>query len=157
MNFADRAVQMCVRDMEAGMSDELHVQDVLKCKKVDVSPIEKFLISSCASVRWSAARIIGEKGNVGLLLKVAQAEDDPFILAAIMKLLGKRKTEGIEVLARLLESEDFRLKEAAIQMFRDAERTDPLFPLLFDSDDVMVHRIKRYLNEQEQSGKTPHI
>ena len=153
MAFAERAVSACVRAMEKGTASEPLVQDILKCKKVDVTPIEQFITHPSMSVRWCAIRIIGEKGNINLLLKAAQSEEDNFNLAEILKQLGKRKADGIEILEQLLRSEDSRLKEAAIQMYRKADKTNPLFPLLFDESDTVVQRIKRYFDEQEREGR----
>lgn len=153
MAFAERVVSACVRGMSDGRANETLVMDILKCKKVNVTPIEPFITHHSRSVRWAAIRIIGEKGNINLLLKAAQSEDDTLNLAEILKQLGKRKAEGIEILEELLRSEDSQLKEAAIQMYRKADKTNPLFPLLFDESDAVVQRIKRYFDEQERKGR----
>jgi hypothetical protein len=39
-------------------------------------------------------------------------------------------------------------------MFRRAGKVDVIFPLIFDSDDGVVKRIKRYINEAGQCGQT---
>ena len=153
MAFAERAVNACVKAMEKGVANESLVQDILKCKKVDVIPIEQFLAHPLGMIRWKAARIIGEKGNAKTLLEAALKEQDNFLLGEMLKLLGNRKAEGIEAFEGLLQSEDFNVKEAAVQMFRHADKTDQLFPLLFDLDDNVVSRIKRYFDEQERQNR----
>lgn len=153
MAFAERAVQSCVDAFSKGKADETRTQDILKCKKVDVTPIEQFLVSTNLSVRWMAVRIIGTKGNIKILLNAALGESDPFLLEEMLKWLGRRKAEGIEELNHLLRSEEMGVKEAAIQMFRRANKTDQLFSLLFDREDLMVQKIKRYFDEQERQNR----
>jgi len=46
-----------------------------------------------------------------------------------------------------LESDDTIVRDAAIDMFRRTGKTDALFPLIFNTDDNVVKRIKRYINE----------
>jgi hypothetical protein len=150
MGFAERAVNAFVKAATEGRADERLAQDVLKCKKVDVSPIEPFLTSRDLGIRYMAVKIIGARGNEKVLLNTALNENDPFLLEEMLKWLGKRKAEGIEELNRLLQSEDTRVKEATIQMFRRANKTDQLFAMLFDKDDNTVNRIKRYFDEQEK-------
>ena len=56
--------------------------------------------------------------------------------------------DGIEILAELLNNENPFVKEAVVRMFRRIKRSDCLFPLLFDKDDSVVNRIKRYIHEK---------
>jgi len=152
MEFAKRAVDACVRAMQEGRADEHKAQNILKCKQVDVTPIEPFLKHASSDIRFLAARIVGEKGNVKVLLEAALKEQQTYILVRMLRLLGSRKAEGIEAFEWLLkEDSDSDVKEAAIQMFRRAGKVDQLFPMIFDERDFVVQRIKRYLNEQEQN------
>lgn len=153
MAFAERAINACVRAMSEGKADERLTQDVLKCKNVDVTSLEVFLESPSRDIRLKAARIIGEKGNMQVLLNAALKEEDDFMLVEMLKMLGRRKAEGLEAFGKLLQSDDGLVKEAAVQMFRRANKTDQLFPLLFDSDDNVVNRIKRYFDEQERQNR----
>jgi len=152
MGFTERVVESCVRDFSKGCSDELKVQDILRCKKVDVSPIEKFLDHKDYSIKLSAIRIIGEKGDINILKEKAIAEENDLLLVEMLKWLGKRKAEGLEVFTDLLKGDNNLLREAAIQMFRDAGKSDLLFPMLFDKSDTMVNRTKRYLDEQKEKN-----
>lgn len=150
MGFAERAVSACVRAFEAGRADEQKAQDILKCNRVDVNPIEPYLKHESFNIRYMAVRIVGEKGSVKTLLEAAKTEKDGFIAARMMGYLGKRGAEGLEAFESLLRSDNPILKEAAIQMFRKSGQTDALFPMVFDESDWVVQRIKRYLHEQEQ-------
>ena len=152
MDFAKRAVNAFTKAMSVSMIDESLIQDILKCKRVDVTSIEPFLASPSYNVRQAAARVIGEKGNLDVLLKAAFKEEEPFVLNEMMKWLGKRKAEGLEILEGLLRSDDTLVREAAIHMFRKA-KPDQLFPMLFDEDDNTVQRIKRYFDEQERQNR----
>jgi len=57
----------------------------------------------------------------------------------------------------LLQSENPVIREEAITMFRRSGRADCLFGLLFDDDDGLVSRVKRYIeeaDEKEEDKKT---
>jgi hypothetical protein len=157
MGFAERAVAACVRAFNVGKADEQKAQDILKCERVDVSPIEPYLKHESFNIRYMAARIVGEKGNIKTLIEAAKTEKDGFIAARMMGYLGKRGAEGLEAFESLLRSDNPILKEAAIQMFRRSGQTDALFPMVFDDNDWVVQRIKRYLNEQKQNRPTPDL
>jgi hypothetical protein len=153
MAFAERAVNACVKAMSVGRGDERLIQDILKCKIVNVTPLEVFFGSPSRDIRLKVARIVGEKGNMQVLLDAALKEEDSLILMEMLKILGKRKAEGLEAFGKLLQSDDGMVREVVIQMFRRANKTDQLFPLLFDSDDNVVNRIKRYFDEQERQNR----
>ena len=144
MGFAERAVAACEKAMKNGIADECLVNSVLKKRDVDVQRIEPFLNSSDAMVRRKAAEIITKKGRVELVLEAALKEEDKMVLLDMLKYLGK-EVQGIEVLDKLLRNSDSLVREEAISMFRRAGKPDVLFPLIFDSDSLMVERIKRYL------------
>ena len=67
------------------------------------------------------------------------------MLLDMLKYLSK-EVQGIEALDKLLRDSDSLVREAAIGMFRRMGKVDVLFPLIFDSDSLMVERIKRYLS-----------
>ena len=51
-------------------------------------------------------------------------------------------------------SPDLIIRDSCIEMFRRLKMADCLFPLIFDKDDTLVQRIKRYLeNEERQNSK----
>jgi hypothetical protein len=148
MNYAQRAVLACVGAMKIGAVSPMHIKNVLKCTKVDVSPIEQFLESEKDFIRKYAVEIIGQRGNSSLLIDLALVEKDKNVLLAIMKQLAGSR-ESLEKMVGLLNSEDSLIKTSAIQMFRRANRADCLFPLLFDDDDGLVERIRKYIEEED--------
>ena len=153
MGFAERAIDSCVQAMESGTISERHVRDVLRCKRVNVQVLSRYLKSDYSMVRRMAARIIGGKGgHIGCVLDAAMKEKEKDVLIEMLSAVSKRG-EGLEALERLLSHEDFVIREEAISMFRRAGRAELLFPLLFDEDDFVVQRIKRYINEQERQNR----
>ena len=148
MGFIDRAVEACARAMERGDVSGRHVRDVLRCERVDVGPFVRFLDAEEPMVRTMAARIVGEKGSsTKELLDAALKEKDTVVL---MEMLGQLALhpEAVEAMAGLLNSYNLMIRDAAVDMFRRSGRADCLFPMLFDNDDMVVERTKRYLNEQ---------
>ena len=145
MGFAERAVMACERAMRKGIADEGLVNSVLKKRDVDVQRLEPFLESPDVMVRRKAAEIICKKGRAELVLVAALKEEDKIVLLDMLKYLSK-EVQGIEALDKLLRDSDSLVREAAIGMFRRMGKVDVLFPLIFDSDSLMVERIKRYLS-----------
>ena len=147
MGFANRAVEVCRRDWSSGKVDESHVRDVLKCRNVDVQGMYEFLHETYPSeVRWAAARVLMEKGQTKEVVAAAMLSQDRESILALLSLLGKHKV-GLEALERLISSEDTMIRDAAVEMFRRAGKVDSIFPLIFDEDDCVVKRIKRYIEE----------
>ena len=153
MAFRDRAVDLLAREMNAGMIVETHLRDVLKCRDVDVSWASQFLRSDNEQVRLAAARLVAEKGEIELLVIAAVTEEDRDVLLSMLQVLG-RKGAGVEALEGLLASEDTVLRDAAVDMFRRAGKLESLFALIFNEDDNIVKRIKRYINEAGFCGET---
>jgi HEAT repeat protein len=134
--------------MKQGMASERLVRDVLKNKKgqIDASCIEPFLNHAGPMVRRMAARVVGAKGDACVLIEAILREKDDEVLPDMLGALVAG--EGIEALAELLNRGNPFVKEAVVRMFRRTKRSDCLFPLLFDKDDSVVNRIKRYLHEK---------
>lgn len=154
MGFPERAVEACLRDWSAGKVDESHIRDVLKSKKVDVAGLEVFLGQEHPhEVRWAAARVLSEKGQIAEVVKAALLSQDRETFLEMLSLIG-RQDAGLEALENLVSSSDLLVRDAAVDMFRRAGKTDVLFPLVFDQDDNVVKRIKRYIDEAGQRGKT---
>lgn len=154
MSFQERAVEVCRRDLESGVVVETHIRDVLKCKRIDVTSLEEFLNSEFpSSVRWAAARILSVKGRIKEVVKAALLSEDRESLMNFLSILGKQE-DGLEELAGLLTSDDLMVRDAAVDMFRRAGNVDLLFPLVFDQDDNVVKRIKRYIDEAGQRRQT---
>jgi hypothetical protein len=154
MSFQERAVEVCRRDFESGAVVETHIRDVLKSKRVDVTTLEAFLNSEHpSSVRWAAARILSVKGRIKEVVKAALLSEDRESLMNFLSIMGKNK-DGLEELEGLLTSEDLMVRDATIDMFRRAGNVGVLFPLVFDQDDVVVKRIKRYIDEAGQCRET---
>lgn len=152
MGFSQRAVVACEMAMRKGKASERLIRDVLKyTDKVDVTCIEPFLKHENPMIRQMAAKVIGAKGNVDVLVAAVLREEDNGVLFEMISALGTRGG-GIESLVGLLSSENSFVKMAAIEMFRRAGKVDCLFPLLFDDNDLMVLRTKRYLDEKSRKG-----
>jgi len=148
MMSCDRAVELCVKAMECRHISPFIVNNVLRCKNVDVSPVERFLWDSDDMVRMFAVKVIGEKSkDLSVLIEVAKHEENKEILVRILRYVSRQK-ESLQELADLLHSEDRVLREEAIQIFRKAHCAECLFPLLFEDDDRLVKQIKRYIQEQ---------
>ena len=148
MSYSERAVKSCVGAMKLGMITIRHVNSILKCKDVDVSEIEQFLDNKNDFIRKYAVEIIGQKGNTSLLIAMALKEKDKQVLLSIMTQLSKSK-ESLEEVVELLDSEDSYIKSSAIDMFRRANRSDCLFTLLFDDDEELIKRIRKYIEEDD--------
>jgi hypothetical protein len=147
MVFAERLIDRCERLFRSGVVEELVVCDILGCREPDVSRIEPYLGSANAEVRMAAVRIIGEKGTIDSLLNAAVGEQDIRVLLEMMMWLGLRKG-GVEALDGLLRHKNSIIREEAIAMFRRAGKTDSLFPMIFDENNLVVQRIKRYIDKQ---------
>ncbi len=150
MGFANRAVEVCLRDWSVGRVDEGHIRDVLKCRNVDVNGMEEFLNEKHPpEIRWAAARVLMDKGQAKEVVAAAMLSQDRESILALLSLMGRNK-QGIEVLEGLVSSEDTMIRDAAVEMFRKAGKVDAIFPLIFDRDDIVVKRIKRYIDEAGQ-------
>jgi hypothetical protein len=155
VGFPNRAIEACRRDWSAGKVDEGHIRDLLKCRNIDVHGLEEFLDKSYPSeVRWAVARVLTMKGQTGDVIFAAMLSPEREDVLALLSLLGKNKL-GLEALEELILSEDTMIRDAAVEMFRRAGKMDCIFPLIFDKDDAIVKRIKRYINEAAgQCGQT---
>jgi len=149
MNFADRAVKSCVKNFENGRLLARNVRDILSCDDVDVSPIEPFLNNPDEVVRVGAISIIGQKGNMDKLVELAKVEKDRLVLMMILDAFRQRP-EGAEKIVDMLDSDDDVIFSETVEMFRRVGREDCLFGLLFSQDDVLVDRVKRYIDEQKR-------
>lgn len=150
MGFAERAVMACDKAMTNGTLSERHVRDVLRNKKVDVQPLARHISSENLFVRMAVARIIGQKGDVESILDDLITEEDPEVLRQFLCAIGTRGGDSVRALERMISSEDQLVREEAISMLRRSGRADSLLPLLFDRDDSLVNRAKRYINEQKR-------
>ena len=148
MSLSQRAVIACEKAMKQGKASERLVRDILKNKEgqIDVSCIEPFLDHADPMIRRMAARVVGAKGNACVLMAAILKEKNDEVLPDMLDALVAG--DGIEILAELLNNENPFVKEAVVRMFRRIKRSDCLFPLLFDKDDSVVNRIKRYIHEK---------
>lgn len=143
-----QAVESCVASMRHGMISERQINDVLRCRNVDVSPIEPFLADENNSIRMAAVRIVGEKGNLELLIDNLKDETTSIMFVA-MDILGRRggSLDGFKNLVFLLESDNSFIRDEAVAMFRRAHREDLLFSLMFSESETVVSQVKGYMNE----------
>lgn len=148
MGFMERAIDACRKSFEAGVVSERDVRDVLAYRVGDISSLQKFLYSDDEMVRRAAARIFSGTGQADLLIDVALLEKDNGLLIDLLQMIGKNK-EGIERLECILGSEDTIVRDEAIEMFRRAGKTTSLLPFIFENDEAMTRRIKRYFNESD--------
>jgi len=150
--FVKRAVKTCHDLLSKGIVRSSSINDVLRYENIDVTPFEDYLSSDNDDVRLSAVKIIGTRGDVSKLIPMALKEEDSMVFSEIMKHVSKRP-DLVEDLSGLVVSDNTVLREQAIAMFRAAGRADCLLPLAFDSDDRIVSRVKKYM-EQEDNAKT---
>lgn len=156
MGFAERAVTACDHAMSAGTLSDRHVRDVLKCDKADIRPLVRHLLSGNSVVRMGAARIVGKMGDVKCLLDAVMREKDPMVLREILHILGKH-SEGARALEQMVSSDDDLVREEVISMLRRSGNAESLFPLLFDKDDALVNRIKRYIRQLPPDNRNEQI
>ena len=129
-----------------------HVNDIMKYDDVDVSPIEPFLSSTNANVRRRATEIIGIRGDVSLLRDAALVEKNKDVLLMMLDHVWRCPT-GLEDFVGLLSHEDSAIRQGAVTMYRRAGRADCLISMLFDKDDDLVFRVKKYMKD-EMAGST---
>jgi len=153
--FPDRAVTACVEAMQSGRIAPRYVRDVLKYKGVDVTSIEPFLNDSTPVIRIAAIQIVAKLGNKDKIIDLLKTEEDKTVLAtAIRCLTGKTDSKRIEEITNLLNNESSVIRNQVIEMYRQSGRADCLVGLLFDNDDDLVNRIKRYLEESENKQQS---
>jgi len=150
--FPDRAVNACVDAMRRGKLSPRHISDVLKYKGVDVTPIEEFLNDSDPMIRTAAVQIIGKLGNKDKIIDLLKTEENKRVMmVAIGMLTGKTDLKRMEEVVNLLNAENPIVRNEAIEMFRKSGRADCLTALLFDDDDSLVNRVKRYLEDEDKN------
>jgi len=86
------------------------------------------------------------KGMMKDVFKEYLSDQNRENILKLMSLSGKTKEEADDLIC-LLESEDTMIRDEAISMFRKIGDVNSLLPLIFDSDNAVVQRIKRYINE----------
>jgi len=146
--FDLRAADACWDAMYSGSLCERHIRDVLKCREVHTLRFEQFLDSDDRMVRIGAARIIAAHGDVSVIVKALPHEEDRSVLLDMLMLIGDTGT-GFDDLGVMLSSDDDVIRDEAIEVLRRTGKADALLPLIFERDDILVERIKRYMNEQE--------
>jgi len=154
MGFADRAIEACRRDWFDHRVDENHVRDVLKSRISEALWAFEYTEDYYPSeVRVAAARVLVEKdeGGIGQVSNMALREKERETLIEFLRILGK-KGAGLDTLEGMVSSEDTMIRDAAVEMFRRTGKVDAIFPLIFDKDDIVVKRIKRYIDEAGQCG-----
>jgi len=149
MGFPERAIAACDRAMLDGTLSDRHVRDVLRCQDSNVQPLARHFASKNPFVRVGVARIIGKLGDLTPLLDAAMREKDTSVLREMLHILGERR-EGARALERMISSDDYLVREEAISMLRRSGNADSLLPLLFDRDDALVKRVKRYIHDEKR-------
>ena len=147
--FDLRAVNACLNAMESGVICERHMRDVLKCRDVDASKFEKFLSYEDRMIRMGAFRIVARHGDILKLVEAALKEEDRATLVDMMILIGDTG-KGLYEIGSMLSNDDEMVRDEAIELLRRTGQADSLLPLIFDKDDILVERIKRYMNEKER-------
>jgi hypothetical protein len=103
-----------------------------------------------SEVRLASARVLASAGDFKKIIEVSLLEQDKTMLCELIGIIGG-KGDGVEALYGLLESQDTILRDSVIDMFRRTGKSDQLVSLLFGSDEKLIKRIKRYINEQGQN------
>lgn len=126
-----------------------HIDDIVRwCKGKDISEITDLINSENAWVRRCVTEVIWKIGDKKIIIEAVKKEEDTNLLLFMLKCLMSC-TEGLEEIIFLLDSKDTVIKESAIDMFRRAGKSELLFPLIFDNDNELVGRIKRYIEEAD--------
>lgn len=157
MGFAERAVAACDRAMGNGTLKERHVRDVLKSKNPNVNVLVRHVGAQNHLIRRAVVRIVGRLGDTDTIMQCvhsAMQEEDLNTLRELMGALGERGVEAAEALEKMVNYEDPLVREEAIAMLRRTGQAESLMPLLFDRDEALVSRVKRYIHEQ-QDKQTP--
>jgi HEAT repeat protein len=154
MSISERDVRSCYNSLKRGIVSEYRVRRVLNLKFADVSCMEEFLDSDDDLIKRSAIRIIGKLGNMKKLMELAKSESgkekeerDVSILSSIIQAFRKRP-EGVDELVDLLSSDDHMVVYDVVDLFRSTGNKNLLFVLLFNRDEELTDRIKKYLNEE---------
>ena len=150
MDFRDRAVEKCRKDFDIGVVQETHVRAVLGCVGPDVSCMTVFLHSEMPEIRMAASRIIASKGRAEDVVVALMSEENITNVFEMLKVVGQRG-EGVEMLEGMLDTDDMLVRDSVMDMFRKAGKASSLFPLVFDKDDKVVRRVKRYIDESRKN------
>lgn len=135
-----------------------HVRDVLKSKKIDVSPIEPFLTHENNFVRKAAIEILVEHGDRKKILPVLLDERDKGVLLfGMTQIIDKcpqfKDLPELTEFTKFLQWYDSAIQDKAVEMFYRLGRTDLLTGLLFD--ERQLERIKHYMEEEENGKNKP--
>lgn len=146
---AQRAVDSCLRAAADGRLTPAHIQMVLECEGVDLSAFSRFLEEGTSDmVRCLVADIVA-KYEPGLVVETAAREaGNPRLFNAMCKALAMVGFKEVEPLVPILRGEDVVAPNRVLRLFVEVGRADLLFPLVFDGDERMVERVKRYLHGQ---------
>lgn len=129
------------------------VKDVLRCDKLDVSPVEQYLNSDCHFVRKAAAEIIYTLGNRTKLFDYLNSEINRqnvlYILQIMIKSPGDSR-DNYEKISGLLLFPDLLIREKVIELFMKHGRADLMVGLLFDKNEDLIYRVKGYIEEQDK-------
>jgi len=147
--FAERAVESFIEAIRVGHIKYIYVRNILKYEDVDTTPIEQFLNDADPRVRSYAVEIIAARGDHNKVIDRALVEKEKEVLLAIFrKLTDRGRGNNLERLVDFIDHEDSAVRFESIMMFKKCGRADCLFTLLFDSDDGLVYRTRRYIEEQ---------
>lgn len=121
---------------------------------IDVSTLRPYLEDDNDFIRKVAVKIWGCFGDLSELVKVIQREEDRMVILEACDQFAKRADDNVEDMLFLLDSEDVIVKQSVINMFRRAGRADCLMTLLFDVDEALSQRVKKWMEEQDaKEGK----
>jgi len=152
MTFPEKAVVVCCTAMSTGTVKASHIRNVVRYDDVNVKPLLRFLKSDHDHVRKAASTIIGQRGDAAELIDVALNDKSKDVVLEALRWLHNAP-DRVEDVVSLLHSEDPVVKEAAVQMFRRANRSDCLYLLVFEEDDHLVNRVRRTLKAEEDGKK----
>lgn len=148
MGYADRALKTLLYGLKEGNVKEIHVKNCLKCR-VETQGIEPYLFSNNYGERRAAFSVVSKWGDdINKMFGRMLVEKDSGLLLTAMRHLSEREI-NLEPLVEFLYSEDHAIKEAAIQMFRKTGQEEEMFGLLFDDDESLANRVKRYMGDEE--------
>ena len=154
-NFPQRALKACLEAMNNGSLSPIHIKNLTKYKnvKIDVEPFKVFLHHKDAHIRKGAISVIFRYGDKMELLEFIKREKDKTNLLFAIKLIKESQEifkDRIDELIVCLKMFDRVVREAAVETFRCYGRADLLLSLVFETDEELIKRVKRYIEEYDK-------
>lgn len=144
--YSQMALYNCYCSFEKGIYSPRLVKNVLKYKSGSLLNVEcmvDFLDSDNEMIQRGAIEIIGEKGDVSLLLDMSKYVSSANKLLAIKYVL--KKEELADEINEVLQTEDKGELLSAMKLFKDSGNVSQLLVLSFTEDNYIRNLVSRYV------------